>query len=364
MQLGRTCLIILLTVVTLVAPLSLPKALGSHDYPGKLSDSSTLPEKYRAPVREFVESEYSAAPYKYGAESRLAEPGSVVRGRWIALDTRDRAACEKTIKYLRGYKAADEAGKKFSCRPDPNFPYATIVMLEPVNVAKFRDDIEKAWENSRTGKMVRETRQNALFMAGMMGLVWLLPDSFMALRDSERRRQGGSFGNVISGRAGSGDSTWVFDWVAAPIATGSYYTIARHQNLDVLDAFGYSVTMSTFFWEYDFQRLGNTPNAATIIALPILGSLLGEAFYQVEKAIQQNNDVVFGSKILGRVLLAILNPSKAITNGINHTTGMKIVKETKASLVVGRTAPAAAGPSQDPDENGFIGIQLNIFLDD
>ena len=73
--------------------------------------------------------------------------------------------------------------------------------------------------------------------------------------------------------------------------------------------------------EYGFEALIEKPSIQDLIITPIIGSIMGEIFYQWSQKIKQNNGQVLGSNRMGSVMLFILSPGVAISKKINQILG-------------------------------------------
>jgi hypothetical protein len=128
----------------------------------------------------------------------------------------------------------------------------------------------------------------------------------------------------------------VVNYIGHPLAGAAYYTMARHTGLSEMESFGYSVLMSTFFWEYGFEALAERPSIQDLIVTPVIGSLLGELFYQAELSIRANQGELLGSRRVGKVAMVVLNPMGSISGGINKVLGSKFIQSAQSELVMRR----------------------------
>lgn len=119
--------------------------------------------------------------------------------------------------------------------------------------------------------------------------------------------------NVRKGPVWDGDNP-IFNYVLHPYAGAAYYMGARSQGFSTWGSFVYCFCISTFFWEYGFEAFNEIPSVQDLIVTPIVGSLLGEAFYVAKRHIVANDYRVLGSRVLGIACAWLLDP-------INETIG-------------------------------------------
>lgn len=104
------------------------------------------------------------------------------------------------------------------------------------------------------------------------------------------------------------DDTWFMNYVTHPYWGAVYYIDARSVGYNAASSFLYSVAISTFLWEYGFEALAEKPSLQDLIITPVVGSVLGEAFYIAKREIINNNYKVWGSKVLGHTFTFLMDP--------------------------------------------------------
>lgn len=113
--------------------------------------------------------------------------------------------------------------------------------------------------------------------------------------------------HVKAGPVWDGDNA-IFNYVLHPYAGAAYYMGARGLGFNCLGSFLYSFCISTFFWEYGFEAFNEIPSVQDLIITPVVGSLLGEAFYLVKRHIVRNNYSLWGSKVVGYIVAFLVDP--------------------------------------------------------
>lgn len=290
----------------------------------------------------------------------------VARGQLISVDTRDREACERVRQDL-GRLPNLELGKQSLedlCVYNPAKPYASVVLLQDMNPSEFRHEIDISPLTNNEKNIVNDTRNLAYSMVGAMGILWAMPESFTKWdKEKIRNSKGGIFSeyadNIRKGPVVDKDD-WAVNFIGHPVSGAAYYTMARHAGYSPMQSFGYSVLMSTFFWEYGVEAFAEVPSIQDLILTPVIGSLLGELFYTWSKSIEANGGEVLGSKRLGKIALVLLNPMGSLSDGINGVLGRKFIQDARA-YVVARRRPnndPFAGPGGRGDY--YLGIELKF----
>lgn len=286
----------------------------------------------------------------------------IAKGKWITVDTRDYESCRTVSESLQNLRSVKPGAQVADlCQADPENPIVSILIFEDVEANSFRQELNLKWLKGTDRNIVNETRNLTFTMVGMMGLLWYMPESVTKWNKEEIRNQGGVFemykDNIKAGPVIDKDD-WYFNWIGHPISGAAYYVMARHSGLTKMESFGYSVMMSTFFWEYGFEAVAEIPSIQDIIITPVIGSLLGELFYRAESYILMNDQKVAGSKALGKFSLVVLNPMGSISTGINKILGSQVIQNAKADLVLRRQR---AQSIMGEVEGNYIGFEMRFL---
>lgn len=154
--------------------------------------------------------------------------------------------------------------------------------------------------------------------AGILALATL--GVYIVNDDKENHLAFADVGKEWKNNIGKG-TTWdrssnFINFVAHPYAGASYYTAARKSDFNRFDSFLYSLTMSTFLWEYGLEAVKEPPSIQDLVITPFIGSFLGEFFYYQGEKILENNGKLFDSRILGTTALVVLDPIGSLANFI------------------------------------------------
>jgi len=157
------------------------------------------------------------------------------------------------------------------------------------------------------------------------GVLWVMPESVTNWDKEEMKEKGITWKwkeNVKAGPVWDEDN-WVLNWITHPYCGGIYYMTSRSAGFSVLESFGYSAIMSTFFWEYGIEAFAEIPSKQDLLITPIFGSMVGEAFFYAKKSILRNDKKVFNSRFWGITTLFFIDPFNTILDGLNYKEKVK-----------------------------------------
>jgi len=157
------------------------------------------------------------------------------------------------------------------------------------------------------------------------GVLWAMPESVTNWDKEEMKEKGILWKwkeNVKAGPVWDGDD-WVLNYITHPYCGGIYYMTARSSGFSVLESFGYSVIMSTFFWEYGIEAFAEIPSKQDLIITPVLGSVVGEGFFYAKKSILRHDHKILKSKVLGYTALVLMDPFNTILDGFGYQSKVK-----------------------------------------
>jgi hypothetical protein len=112
------------------------------------------------------------------------------------------------------------------------------------------------------------------------------------------------------------EDDWVINYVGHPISGAIYYSMARNDGLDPFESFLFSSFMSTFVWEYGYEAFAEVPSVQDLWSTPVIGSFMGEGMYLLEKELDKNHGLIYGSRVLGNISYCLLDPMGRIAEGI------------------------------------------------
>ena len=182
------------------------------------------------------------------------------------------------------------------------------------------------------------------------GILWVMPESVSNWDKEEIKEKGILWKwkeNVKAGPVKDEDD-WVLNYITHPYSGGVYYMTARSSGFTVLESFGYSAIMSTFFWEYGIEAFAEVPSIQDLIITPVLGSAVGEGFFYAKKSILRNDRRVLKSRFLGYTSLLLMDPFNTLLDSFGYKEKVK----TQMNL-----APIGYGPGTNKSAMGF---NLNI----
>lgn len=281
--------------------------------------------------------------------------GQGLKIQTLVINTQSTQDCERarqTLLQMRNIQGGQDI-ENLCTQAYKDHPWVSITVVEPAR----RDQLEIPIDIRPDEGIGREVFNFGLMGTGMMGILLALPPSVTKWDDSKSKNDilQKWKTNVTSAPVLDKDE-WAVNYVGHPVSGAAYYVVARHLNYSVLDSFKFSFLMSTFFWEYGFEAVIEKPSIQDLIITPVIGSLLGEIFYQSAKKIEANDGKVMGSKGLGTVSMFILNPAGSISKKINHVYDTKLVKQSSTSFVMATRDRDSMNPGMG--KSTYAGFQL------
>lgn len=265
-------------------------------------------------------------PYLY--ENYRATPSNLSVGRTITVDTRDQENCKKVQSAILNVRR--DSSVERLCLHDKEKPYSTIVIVN-----KWDDSIEY---QTKIGDLSNDDITNTRNLT-LMGVFSFLRILSKPLAESNWKKL--TWSNVDESWIENVQKTpWIDDdsfstnYIEHPVAGAIYFSVARHSGYSFMQSFAYSVVMSTFMWEYGIEAIPERPSLNDLLATPILGSLLGEAFYQLAKGIRSNNGRLLGSKAVGTAASILLEPGYFLSETMNSILGKSIFKSGETLWVM------------------------------
>lgn len=306
----------------------------------------------------------------WAAGSPRAHNARVAALRVLTIDTSDKATCQTIAKqiassHIKPARPEDKISNlckrsKKNSKEEGNL--AQIVLIEDQDPNAFQVNLDASFLTNTDRTLANDTRNLAIGMAGTMGVLWAMPGTTTGWdKEAIKNNPEGIFAeykdNLKRGPVWDKDDKF-FNYIAHPAAGAAYYTLSRHNGKSPLESFGYSVAMSTFFWEYGFEAFAEIPSIQDLIITPVFGAILGEIAYQYENRIRNNGGKLLGSKALGSAAMIVLNPAGALSESINSMLGSKVIKSAKADLVLKRYKPN----DNMPGLSTMIGIQFTFLF--
>ena len=183
--------------------------------------------------------------------------------------------------------------------PQPSFK-PTIYDL-PYSLSENMPNVKKLVINTAT-----------LYAAGVLtlGVLELLPEDATAWNKKEIRDTPlfeRWWNHVREGPVWDKDN-WVFNYILHPYGGAAYYMSARTQGCSAINSFLYAFGVSTIFWEYGIEAFNEIPSYQDMFITPIVGAIMGEAFYKLKRSILHNDTCLFGSRLLGNITLFLIDP--------------------------------------------------------
>lgn len=183
----------------------------------------------------------------------------------------------------------------------PQSSYKPTIYDLPYSLSENMPNVKKLVINTAT-----------LYAAGVLtlGVLELLPEDATAWNKKEIRDTPlfeRWWNHVREGPVWDKDN-WVFNYILHPYGGAAYYMSARTQGCSAINSFLYGFAVSTIFWEYGIEAFNEIPSYQDMFITPIVGAIMGEAFYKLKRRILQDDTSLFGSRLLGNITLFLIDP--------------------------------------------------------
>lgn len=278
----------------------------------------------------------------------------ILQGHNIILDTHDLPVCLDVVQRLESYnfkKSPKSESLKNIC--NANTPasdrYKTITTLSPTNET-YKTQFSHKFLTNTESNILNETRNLSFGMIFAMVGFAALPTSITKWEKTGQSH----YADNIKGKPVVDKDEFLINYVGHPVSGAAYYMISRNLGYSKWESFGYSFMMSTFFWEYGFEALAEKPSIQDLISTPILGSILGEYFYNWSQELEQNGSTLWGSKKLGKFALVLMNPAGKLSQSINQFLNRPFIQNSQTQFVIKRQNKDSQKPSN------YMGIQLDF----
>lgn len=184
-----------------------------------------------------------------------------------------------------------------------------------INVNNLLDQKEK--------RLLEDTLYLQIGLVSIIGLLYVAPESIS--KWSPEQKELGNFkdkwyDNVSSGPVIDEDELWI-NYIGHPVSGAFYYVVARNDGYDEFSSFLYSFFVSTFIWEYGYEALAEVPSTQDLISTPLVGAFMGEGMYYLEKMLDRNNGLIYGSRVLGNIAYGFLNPLGRLSENLSELFG-------------------------------------------
>lgn len=278
------------------------------------------------------------------------------KGRIITIDTRDEDRCESIKSDLLRSAAGKTHQLEHLCDQDEDNPYSSLVVVENKSPLSL-DNLSPV-----NRELVRQTRNFGALGVATMGILFMLPESVTNWSSEDLKKQSltDRWKEKVSEGPVVDKDDWVINYIGHPLSGAAYYTVARHAGAGVMKSFGYSVLMSTFFWEYGLEAFAETPSIQDLIITPLIGSLLGEGMFYVENKIRENGGVLFGSKRMGAFAMGLMNPAGALLDFVNRPFETEVFKSSEINFTMMPPKSLVDSQGQNEFDSYYLGLELEF----
>jgi len=159
-------------------------------------------------------------------------------------------------------------------------------------------------------EILKDTAYTQVALIAAIGVLWVLPANISKWDKDAIREESPSVKWKENIKAGPilDEDEFLINYLGHPVSGAIYYAMARNDGLDPFESFAFSFAMSTFFWEYGYESLAEIPSIQDLVSTPVVGAFLGEYMYYLEQELDKNGGLVWGSRTLGNISYAFLDP--------------------------------------------------------
>ena len=136
---------------------------------------------------------------------------------------------------------------------------------------------------------------------------------------------------------------FILNGISHPYFGAVYYMQPRIAGYSWAESTLFSFIVSTIFWEYGIEAFVEIPSWQDLIYTPAIGSIFGEIFYQTTKYIQNTDYKLFGSRILGYIVVALMDPIGVIMRDLGLAQFMGIDNMNDSKRFVSFASPMGIG---------------------
>ena len=195
----------------------------------------------------------------------------------------------------------------------------------------------------------------------VLGVIYLLPEDVSNWEKDDVNLEHGldNWPENVSNWEWDDDDDWI-NYIGHPYFGSTYYIYARHYGYSRLESFWFSFSVSAFY-EIGLEAWAEPVSIQDMIFTPVLGSLLGELLLPLEQRIKKNDNKVLGSRTLGTVSLAVIDPFGHIVPPLKRWT--KSIFSSDAELQLTPTFSLMDRKHNDGQKSSKdyrYGIQLTV----
>lgn len=106
----------------------------------------------------------------------------------------------------------------------------------------------------------------------------------------------------------------IFNYILHPYAGAVYYMGARSCGFNVWQSLLYSACISTIGWEYGIEAFMERPSIQDLFITPLVGSFIGECFFNIKRHIVTHGYTLAGSPVLGNIVVFLVDPVNEVVD--------------------------------------------------
>ncbi len=177
--------------------------------------------------------------------------------------------------------------------------------------------------------LVEDTAYTQVALIAGVGVLVLLPESISKwdLEELQKKSLSERWKEHVTTKPVWDQDDFAINYIGHPVSGAVYYAMARNDGLSIFESAAFSTVMSTFFWEYGYEAFAEIPSIQDLIFTPLIGSFLGEGMHILEKNLDKNEGVIWGSKGLGSFSYFWLDPMGNMAEGLGDFFDISVTME-------------------------------------
>lgn len=146
----------------------------------------------------------------------------------------------------------------------------------------------------------------------------------------------------------------IFNYVLHPYAGAAYFMSARSCGFNFYQSLLYSAAISTIGWEYGIEACMERPSIQDLFVTPLVGSAIGEAFYILKRHIVGHDYTLWGSPVIGNIVVFLIDPVNEVVNLFRGSDTRK--------LHLGRKTPGVSSVLMPTIGNNSFGFAFTCIF--
>lgn len=134
-----------------------------------------------------------------------------------------------------------------------------------------------------------------------------------------------------------------FNYILHPYAGAVYFMAARSCGFNAWQSLLYCTIISNIGWEFGVEAFMERPSIQDLFITPLVGSAIGECFYKLKRHIVSNGYTLYGSSILGNIVVFLIDPVNEVVGLFNGNPARQSAKRRNHEFASSFVFPSSNG---------------------